>query len=198
MSVDLSSRETEKASHEITRILRAVQEGKGSTNDLIPLVYDELRHLAAYRLSNEKPGQTLQATALVHEAYLKLVKPDGEHWMDRRHFFGAAAEAMRRILIENARRKGSLKRGENPVRVGIDSGELPCTPPGVDFLDLNMALDEFAEMDPESAELVKMRYFADLPLEQIASLLEISPRTAKNRWAFAKAWLYRRLNEVPR
>ena len=196
MPLDFRSRQSEEANHEITRILRAVQEGKQKcTDDLIPLVYDELRHLAAYRMAKEKPGQTLQPTALVHEAYLKLIEPTGETWANRRHFFAAAAEAMRRILIENARRKSTLKRGGNLKRVEIDPDEMPCTPPGINFIDLDAALEELAEAYPECAEPVKLRYFAGLTLEQIASILDVSLRTAENRWVFAKAWLYRRLNE---
>jgi len=143
-----------------------------------------------------QPGQTLQPTALVHEAYLNLINPNGETWANRRHFFAAAAEAMRRILTESARRKNTLKRGGNFIRTEIDPDELPYTPPSLNLLDLDAALDELARVDSESAELVKLRYFAGLTLEQIAFILDISPRTADNRWAFAKAWLYRRLSEA--
>ena len=189
--------EDSSGSHEITRILQELHKGqKRSTDELIPLVYDELRHLAAYRMAKEKPGQTLQPTALVHEAYLKLIGPNGETWANRRHFFAAAAEAMRRILTESARRKNTLKRGGNLKRVEIDPDELPYIPPGVNLLDLDAALEKLDEAYPESAGLVKLRYFAGLTLEQIASVLDVSPRTAENRWVFAKAWLYRRLNEA--
>jgi RNA polymerase sigma factor (TIGR02999 family) len=194
MSSKAEPQESGQVYQEITRILRAAQTGEGnSTEDLIPPIYDELRRLAAYRMSIMQAGQTLQPTALVHEVYLKLLRPDGENWVNRRHFFTAAAEAMRRILIDHDRRRRSLKRGGDLKRTEIDVEALPCTPPGVDFLDLNLALDELAREDPESAELVKMRYFTELTLEEVASVLGVSKRTVSNRWAYAKAWLHCRL-----
>ena len=188
---------TEDTRHEVTRILLELQQGESNrVDELIPLVYDELRRLAAVHLARERPGQTLQATALVHEAYLRLIHGSVEDWESRRHFFASVAEAMRRILIENARRKQSLKRGGDFVRTAMDPDELHLGMPSSDLLDLNTALDELAASDPESAELVKMRYFAGLTLEQIGELMGFSTRTAKNRWSYAKAWLFRRLQEM--
>ncbi|HSH09460.1 MAG TPA: sigma-70 family RNA polymerase sigma factor [Oceanipulchritudo sp.] len=179
--------------NEITRILQSAKAGSNQTDALIPLVYDELHRIAACRLAAESPGQTLQATALVHEAYLRLLSPKST-WHSRRHFFGAAAEAMRRILIETARRKGAQKRGGDQKRDFVEIEHIPENEPEVDVLDLNEALQELEQQDPEAAELVKLRYFAGLTMRQIALAMEISPRTAGNIWAFAKAWLYRRLN----
>ena len=188
---------TQDNRHEVTRILLELRSGDSNrVNELIPLVYDELRGLAAVHLARERPGQTLQPTALVHEAYLRLIHESVEDWESRRHFFASVAEAMRRILIENARRKQSRKRGGDFVRTEIDPDELHLGMPSSDLLDLNTALDDLGESDPESAELVKMHYFAGLTLEQIGDLLGFSTRTAKNRWAYAKAWLYRRLKEM--
>lgn len=187
---------TEEASHMVTRILLAANEGKQDVVDeLIPLVYRELRHLASIRFAAEKPGHTLQPTALVNEAYLRLIKPDGEKWIDSRQFFAAAAEAMRRILIESARRKKRIKRGGHYQRTGLDPDELALEPFDANFLDLNAALDDFREVDPESTELLKLHYFAGLTLDEAAGVLMISPRTADNRIAFARAWLYRHLKE---
>lgn len=180
--------------HEVTRILQSLEQDGKHTDALIPLVYDELRQLAASRLGRERPGQTLQATALVHEAYLRLLNPNSCTWQNRRHFFGAAAEAMRRILIENARRKNAQKRGGNPIRVDTPLEHLSINPPAVDILDLNEALKELELHDSEAAELVKLRHFAGLSMRQIAVILDISPRMADNIWAFAKAWLYQRLS----
>lgn len=188
---------TQDTRHEVTRILLELKAGDSKrVNELIPLVYDELRGLAAVHLARERPGQTLQPTALVHEAYLRLIHESVEDWESRRHFFASVAEAMRRILIENARRKSSRKRGGDFVRTAMDPDELHLGMPSSDLLDLNTALDELAAHDPESAELVKLRYFAGLTLEQTGELLGFSTRTAKNRWAYAKAWLYRRLKEM--
>jgi RNA polymerase sigma factor (TIGR02999 family) len=183
--------------HELTRILRSVHEGrKECTDELFPLVYDELRRIAVHRLAGEKPGQTLQPTALVHEAYLNLIQPADEDWKGRRHFFGAAAEAMRRIMIQSARRKQTLKRGGGQVRVESDPDQLAFEPLSVDLIDLNDALDELEAIDPESAELVKLKYFVGLTLDEVASVLGVSPRKVDRLWAFTKAWLYRRLNET--
>ena len=179
---------------EITRILMEVAEGRiDATNALIPMVYQELHDIAAMKLGQESDGQTLQATALVHEAYLRLLNPDNESWQNRRHFFGAAAEAMRRILIETARRKKALKHGGNLHRIGVEPDKLPVPASDVDLLDLNEALLKLEQVDPEAAELVSLRYFAGLTMRQIAEVLDISPRTADNLWVFAKAWLYRHL-----
>jgi RNA polymerase sigma factor (TIGR02999 family) len=177
---------------EVTRILMAVEQGDARALDrLLPAVYRELRQLAAQKLSREKPGQTLQATALVHEAYLRLVGVEGQAWKSKTHFFATAAEAMRRILIENARRKHRLKRGGQRQRIDLEDGELSIDGPSHDLIALDEALNKLAETDKEKAELVKLRYFAGLTIEQAAEVLGISPTTAKREWAYARAWLYR-------
>jgi RNA polymerase sigma factor (TIGR02999 family) len=177
---------------EVTHILNAITQGDGRAIDqLLPAVYQELRHLAAQKLAREKPGQTLQATALVHEAYLRLLGAGEQTWNGRTHFFTAAAEAMRRILIENARRKHRIKRGGDQQRVDVDEAEIPIEGPSEDLLALNEALVRLEAADKIKAELVKLRYFAGLTLEQAAELLEISPSTAKRHWTYARAWLYR-------
>jgi RNA polymerase sigma factor (TIGR02999 family) len=158
---------------------------------LLPLVYDELRKLAAQRLVQEKPGQTLEATALVHEAYLRLV---GKQQFDGRgHFFAAAAEAMRRILIENARRKGSLKRGGGRTREALPDLETPTLRPNQDLLALDEALIQLEAKDKEAADLIKLRYFAGLTSAQAAEALGMSPRTADRTWLYARSWLLKRL-----
>jgi RNA polymerase sigma factor (TIGR02999 family) len=180
---------------EVTRILDQIQQGDPNAADqLLPLVYDELRNLAAQRLVHEKPGQTLQATALVHEAYLRLL--DGEksrHWNSRGHFFAAAAEAMRRILVNRARDKGRLKRGGDRKRVDLQHLCDPETADDQDLINLNEALDRLALEHPECAELVKLRFFAGMPLGEAAAALGIARRTADRQWAFAKAWLFEAL-----
>ena len=182
---------------EVTRILVAIEQGDGRVIDqLLPAVYQELRQLAAQKLSREKPGQTLQATALVHEAYLRLVGGQGQDWKSRTHFFNAAAEAMRRILIENARRKHRLKRGRDQNRMDLDEAQIVVESPSEDILALDEALVRLAEVDRTVAELVKLRYFAGLPLDQVAELLGVSRRTADRHWAFARAWLYRHIAEA--
>jgi RNA polymerase sigma factor (TIGR02999 family) len=176
---------------EVTRILSAVEQGDPSAAELLlPLVYDELRQLAAARLAQEQPGQTLQATALVHEAYLRLVGGDQPPWNSRGHFFAAAAEAMRRILVDNARRKQSQKRGGGHARVDLDQFAASSENPG-DVLDIEAALGELAGADPQAAELVKLRFFAGLTVPQAASVLGISPRSADFLWAYARVWLLR-------
>ena len=176
---------------DVTSVLNAIVKGdRHAASQLLPLVYDELRQLAAQRLAHEKPGQTLQATALVHEAYLRLVGGgEGQHWAGRGHFFAAAAEAMRRILIDNARRKRRHKRGGGLVRRELDTECLAAPVPSDDLLALNEALDKLAASEPQVAELVKLRYFAGLTIEQAAGLLGVSPRTADSWWAYARAWL---------
>jgi len=175
---------------EVTRILHAMEQGNGrAIDELLPAVYQELRQLAAQKLSREKPGQTLQATALVHEAYLRLAGAEDRTWKGRTHFFAAAAEAMRRILIENARRKHRLKRGGDRQRV--DEAEIVIEGPSEDLLALDEALSRLAEIDTTKADLVKLRYFAGLTLEQAAEVLELSPTTAKRHWTYARAWLYK-------
>lgn len=162
---------------------------------MLPLVYDELRRLAAWRLANEKPGQTLQATALVHEAYLRLVGEEDPRWNGRRHFFGAAAEAMRRILVENARRKKRLKRGGQLERVDLEEVNLPSPMPDDDLLALDEALTQLAQTDARAAELVKLCFFVGLTQEQAARELGISVSTAERVWAFARAWLFREIQK---
>jgi RNA polymerase sigma factor (TIGR02999 family) len=185
---------------EVTRILSAIEQGDPqAAEQLLPLVYAELRQLAAHRLAHEKPEQTLQATALVHEAYLRLVAsgdasaPQARHWNSRGHFFAAAAEAMRRILVENARRKDRLKHGREHQRVDLESGCLVSEGPSLDLLALDEALTKLAEIEPAKAELVKLRFFAGLTMPEAAAALSISLATAERHWTFAKSWLYAEL-----
>jgi len=176
---------------DVTRILNAMERGDTkATDELLPLVYEELRLLAAQKLSHEPFGQTLQATALVHEAYLRLVGDEPQTWNSRGHFFAAAAEAMRRILVENARHKQSVKRGGGLKRMDFDKVEVTAETLSEDVIALDEALTRLSEEDHVAGELVKMRYFAGLTLEQSAQALGISPRTADRCWAYAKAWLY--------
>ena len=179
--------------NEVSRILSAIDRGDGqAAAQLLPLVYEELRKLAARKLAQEKPGQTLQATALVHEAYLRLVGGGTEvRWDSRGHFFGAAAEAMRRILVENARRKGRQKRGGALARVDLDEAELACRIPPDDLLALDEALARLAAEDPVKARLVELRFFAGLSLEEASKALGVSAVTAKRYWRYARAWLHR-------
>jgi RNA polymerase sigma factor (TIGR02999 family) len=185
--------------HDVTQILNALEQGDPhAAHQLLPLVYDELRRLAARRLSAEAPGQTLQATALVHEAYLRLLGNDqGRHWDSRGHFFAAAAEAMRRILVENVRRKRSLKQGGGRAREEFAEVELAAPEPVEDLLALDEALEKLAAADPVKAELVKLRYFAGLTIEEAAAALGISPATAKRYWTYARTWLYREIAGEP-
>ena len=180
---------------EVTRILSAIEQGDSSAAEqLLPLVYDELRKLAAHKLAHEKPGQTLQATALVHEAYLRLVDVDKvQHWNSRGHFFAAVAEAMRRILVERARRKKSSRHGGEWQRVDLDEADLGCLFPPDELLSLHDALDRFAELDPEAAELVKVHCFAGLSVEEAADALGISRTSAYRHWTHARAWLFSQL-----
>jgi RNA polymerase sigma factor (TIGR02999 family) len=177
--------------NDVTRILSAVEQGDAQASEqLLPLVYDELRKLAAQRLAQEKPGQTLQATALVHEAYLRLVDSDTiQRWDSRGHFFAAAAEAMRRILVENARRKGSARAGGGRRRVDLVEIEPTTEGSRVDLLALDEALERLEAKDRRKAELVKLRFFAGLTNQQAAAALGISTSTADNDWAYAKSWL---------
>jgi RNA polymerase sigma factor (TIGR02999 family) len=180
---------------EATRILEQIYQGDArAAEQLLPVVYDELRKLAAQRLIQEKPGQTLQATALVHEAYLRLVDVEqAQQWNSRGHFFAAAAEAMRRILVESARHKGRLKHGREHRRVDLESGCLMSASPSVDLLALDEALSRLAESQPVKADLVKMRFFAGLTMPEAAAALHISLATAERYWTFAKSWLYAEL-----
>jgi RNA polymerase sigma factor (TIGR02999 family) len=179
----------------VTQILNAAERGEPEASArLLPLVYQELRRLAAHKLAHESPGHTLQATALVHEAYVRLVgaeSGDIPRWDGRRHFFAAAAEAMRRILVESARRKGSQKRGGGMERKDIDAIEVAAPQRSDDLLALDEALNRLAEVDPPAAELVKLRYFAGLSLAEAAKVLDVAPRTADRLWAYARAWLHR-------
>jgi len=175
---------------DVTRILNAIERGdEKATDELLPLVYEELRVLAARKLSKETPGQTLQATALVHEAYLRLVGDEPQSWDNRGHFFAAAAEAMRRILIDNARRKRSAKHGGHRHRLDLAGVEPAAEQALDDLLDLDEALAKLAATDAAKAELVKLRYFAGLTLEQAAQVLGISRSSVYENWAYARAWL---------
>jgi RNA polymerase sigma factor (TIGR02999 family) len=182
---------------EITRVLSAINQGDPrAAAQLMPLVYDELRKLAAQKLAQEKPGQTLEATALVHEAYLRLVDTDkAQQWNSRGHFFAAAAEAMRRILVECARRKGRIKHGGGQ-RVELDGLELAVELPVDDLLALNEAVSSLSERDSQAAQIVKLHCFAGLTIEQAAEVLGLSARTAYRDWAFARAWLYRAVQGI--
>jgi RNA polymerase sigma factor (TIGR02999 family) len=180
---------------EVTRILMAIERGDGRAVDqLLPAVYQELRQLAAQKLSRERPGQTLQATALVHEAYLRLIGDDKPNWNSRTRFFTAAAEAMRRILIENARRRRSQKRGGECQRLDLRDDDVAIEGPSEDILALDEALTALAQKDPVKADLVKLRYFAGLTLDEAAQALGLSESTAKRYWRFARTWLYARVS----
>lgn len=176
---------------DVTRILSAIEGGDAqAAEQLLLLVYDELRRLASQKLTQEKPGQTLQATALVHEAYIRLV--DGQqpkHWDDRRHFFAAAAEAMRRLLVENARKKRAIKRGGDRIRVELDKAELVSNSSPHELMAIDDALGKLATEDPDAAQLVKLRYFAGFSVEQAAEMIGISRSSAYEQWAYARAWL---------
>jgi len=200
---------------DVTRILSQIEQGDPAAADqLLPLIYDELRKLATTKLAQEKPGQTLQATALVHEAYLRLLGPagragsavqetieqgcppaDGTSWHSRGHFFAAAAEAMRRILVEQARRKQRIRHGGAQQRVELDSDCAATSGPSLDLLALDEALNRLATADPAKAELVKLRYFAGLTMPQAAESLGISLATAERYWTFARSWLYAELSD---
>ena len=176
---------------EVTRILSAIEQGDvRAAEELLPLVYQELRQLAAQRLSKEAPGQTLQATALVHEAYIRLVGAEDPNWSGRGHFFAAAAEAMRRILIDIARRKQRLKRGGDRQRVDLQDADLFVEGPSDDLIALDEALEKLSKKDKVKADLVKLRFFAGLTNEQAAEVLGISLNTADRYWAYARSWLH--------
>lgn len=180
---------------DITQILQQIERGDSqAAGDLLPVVYEELRQLAARKLAHEQPGQTLQATALVHEAYLRLVKPgDAPAWSGRRHFFAAAAEAMRRILVESARRKRRLKRGGELVRTEFDEQLALAPEVQEDLIALDAALTRLAATDKVAADLVELRYFAGLTMTEAADSLGLAPRTADRTWAYARAWLHREI-----
>jgi RNA polymerase sigma factor (TIGR02999 family) len=180
---------------EVTRILAALEQGDPSAaGQLLPLVYEELRRLAAEKMAQERPAQTLQATALVHEAYLRLVdSKQAQQWNSRGHFFAAAAEAMRRILIEQARRKRSQRRGGARHHCELAEDDVVAMPGGDEIIDLDEALSKLGAADPQAADLVKLRVFAGMTIEEIAAVQGISPRTVKRNWAYARAWLGREL-----
>jgi len=176
---------------DVTRVIEAIQQGDPkAAAELLPLVYEELRKLAAAKMANEAAGNTLQPTALVHEAWLRLVGDQNPKFAGRAHFFAAAAEAMRRILIDRARRKRALRHGGGQARVDIEQLDLASPDADVQLLALNEALHKLAAQDPLEAELVKLRYFVGLTVDEAAGLLDISPRTARNYWVHAKTWLY--------
>jgi RNA polymerase sigma factor (TIGR02999 family) len=181
---------------DVTRVLCAIEDGDPSAAaQLLPLVYQELRKLASDRLAKERPGQTLQPTVLVHEAYLRLVDVDDpERWNGRGHFFAAAAEAMRRIVIENARRKQSQKHGGGKRRVNLDDVQPAVDDPDVDLLALDEALGELERRWPDKAKLVKLRYFAGLTIPEASQAMNVSHATAERHWKFARTWLYSKLN----
>jgi RNA polymerase sigma factor (TIGR02999 family) len=182
---------------DVTQILSAIEEGDPhAAEQLLPLLYEELRRLAAHKMAQEKPGQTLQATALVHEAYLRLVDVDKvRHWNSRRHFFAAAADAMRHILVDRARRKRSRKRGGIRVRVAFDQAEVASSEDPDEVLAVDEALTGLAAADAQAADLVKLRYFAGMSIPEAAETLNISPRSADRLWAYARAWLRRAIGE---
>jgi RNA polymerase sigma factor (TIGR02999 family) len=185
--------------NDVTRILSAIEQGDPhAAEQLLPLVYDELRKLAAQNLAQEKPGQTLDATALVHEAYLRLIanEPDAqaqENWANRSHFFAAAAEAMRRILVEQARRRHAAKRGGQANQVELDESAIAAPEPTLDVLALHDALDHLEKVDSKAADLVKLRFFAGLNMSEAADVLGMSVRSAHDLWAYARSWLRREI-----
>jgi RNA polymerase sigma factor (TIGR02999 family) len=182
---------------DVTRILEAAQAGDPSAAEqLLPLVYDELRRLAAHKMQHESPGQTLQPTALVHEAWLRLVGDGNKKWDGRAHFFGAAAEAMRRILIDRARRKKALRHGGDQQRAELDDAELSSPENDDQLLAISEALDKLAARDKLQAELVKLRYFVGMTHEEAAEVLGISTRTAKQYWTHARAWLFKEIKSA--
>jgi RNA polymerase sigma factor (TIGR02999 family) len=182
--------------NEVTRILSAIEQGDPHASaELLPLVYDALRRLAAEKMAQESPGQTLQATALVHDAYLRLVGgAEAQHWNSRGHFFAAAAESMRRILVENARRKQRIRHGGELQRVDLDSQLQISEVADDDLLALDEAIQQLTAEEPQAAEVVKLRYFAGLTIEETALALNISVRTVNRHWAYARAWLYQQLH----
>ena len=183
-----------ESTSEITQVLQAVRQGQHPASEaLLPLVYDELRRLAAARMAQESAGQTLQATALVHEAWLRMVGDGDRTWENRAHFFGAAAEAMRRILIENARRKSRLKRGGGQLRLDIDDLDLAGATPDEKILLMDEALAQLEAEDPEKARIVVLKFFGGLTNQEVSRTMEITERTVERQWAYAKAWLFRRI-----
>jgi len=183
---------------EVTHILTAIEQGNAKAADeLLHLFYEDLRRMAANKMAGEPADHTLQPTALVHEAWLKLVDTPAQSWQNRAHFFGAAAEAMRRILIDRARRKSRQRRGSGAENLDADELEIASPAPDDQLLALNDALERFATLEPQQAELVKLRYFIGLKIEEAAEVLGISEATAKRWWAYARAWLFNELNTLP-
>jgi RNA polymerase sigma factor (TIGR02999 family) len=181
---------------EVTRILNAIEKGDArATDELLPLVYNELRRLAGHKMAAEAAGHTLQATALVHEAWLRLVGSNQEGWQSRAHFFGAAAEAMRRILVDHARRKQSQKRGGGAGHEELNESALVLSAPPDEILAVNDALDTLAREDPAAAELVKLRYFVGMTMEEAASAMGLASRTAERTWTYARVWLRREIQK---
>lgn len=179
---------------DLTRILQRVEQGDGqAAEELLPLVYEELRKLAGAKMARESPGQTLQPTALVHEAWLRLTGTGRQHWEGRRHFFSAAAEAMRHILIDRARKRQCVRHGAGQERLDIDAIELPAPVETDQFLDVNQALEELERADPDKAEVVKLKFFVGLSEREAAEVLGVSERTIERRWAYAQAWLFERI-----
>jgi RNA polymerase sigma factor (TIGR02999 family) len=188
--------DSESNASEVTRILSAIRNGDAqAAKELLPLVYDELRKLAASKMAHENPGQTLQATALVHEAWLRLGGQENQAWNGRSHFMGAAAEAMRRILIDNARRKRRLRHGGGQLRVDLQEMEIAIPVKDDDLLEVDAALERFTAQDKQKAELVKLRYFTGLTIEEAAEILGVSTPTAKRWWAYARAWLHKEIED---
>ncbi len=180
-----------ESTSEITQVLQAIRRGDGRASDeLLPLVYNELRRLAAARMTLEPAGQTLQATALVHEAWLRMVGDGERTWQNRAHFFGAAAEAMRRILVENARRKSRLKRGGGQVRLDIENLDLAATTPDDKILLMDEALEQLQAEDAEKARIVVLKFYGGLTNQEVAESLRVTERTVERQWAYAKAWLF--------
>ena len=191
----MASKLTGTDSAVVTRLLNQAAAGDAhASEELLPLVYQELRRLARSKMRRERSDQTLQATALVHEAYLRLVGNGAAKWDDRWHFFAAAAEAMRRIIVDNARRRASIKHGGGRERSDLDGIELTIDVPADDLLALDEALEQLAERHPDKAQLVKLRYFAGLTIEQASQAMNISTATAERYWSFARAWLYRQMS----
>jgi RNA polymerase sigma factor (TIGR02999 family) len=182
---------------DVTRILHAIEDGDtGAAEALLPLVYDQLRRIAQQKMAKERPEHSLQATALVHEVYLRLVGEEDVKWVNRAHFFAAAAEAMRRILVESARSRGRIKRGGERKRVPLNVVDLAAENDPAEILALSDALDRLEKQDPRMAKLVMLRFFSGLSVEETASAMEMSPRTVKREWAMARAWLFRELSET--
>lgn len=191
------TRPAEDRMNDVTRILNEMEQGGPlAAEELLPVIYAELRKIAANKMAGESPGHTLQATALVHEAWLRLAGPEGARWQNRAHFFAAAAEAMRRILVEHARRKQSQKRGGGAERVELDESSLVLAAPPDELLAVDEALGELAREDPAAAELVKLRYFVGMTMEEAAAALGLSKRTAESLWTYARVRLHRTIRNA--